>query len=300
MTSLAFTITVTRRAGRDTEVVGCFRSSPADTSQIATGSGSPTPPVCASRRQATPNTVDVMAQNIYDSPEFFESYRGLSRSMHGLDGAPEWPAVRSLLPDVAGARVVDLGCGFGAFARWAAEQGAAEVRAIDLSERMLERARADSADERIRFERADLEALELPTGEFDVAYSALTLHYLADLARLMSVVHQSLRPGGWFVFTIEHPIYMAPVRPRWVQDDGERVWAVNRYADEGLRITDWLAPGVRKQHRTMATTLNTLIDSGFALRRLIEWNPTPDELAAAPDLVDEVERPMFLLVAAQR
>lgn len=254
------------------------------------------PPIRVSRRRATPNTVSAMAQNIYDSPEFFDNYRGLSRSMYGLDGAPEWPAVRSLLPDLAGARVIDLGCGFGAFARWAAERGVAEVRALDLSERMLERARADSADRRIRYEHADLEELELPPGAFDLAYSALTLHYLIDLTRLMRVVHQSLRPGGWFVF--EHPIYMAPVRPGWVQDGGERVWAVNRYADEGLRITEWLAPGVRKQHRTMATTLNSLIDAGFALRRLIEWSPTPDDLAA--DLVDEVERPMFLLVAGQR
>ena len=38
-----------------------------------------------------------MAQNIYDQPEFFEGYSGLARSVHGLDGAPEWPAMMLLV-----------------------------------------------------------------------------------------------------------------------------------------------------------------------------------------------------------
>jgi SAM-dependent methyltransferase len=241
-----------------------------------------------------------MAQNIYDSPEFFGAYARLARSVHGLDGAPEWPTVRGLLPDLRGARVVDLGCGFGAFARWAAAAGAAEVLAIDLSERMLERARADTDDERVRFETGDLDVLDLPAGAFDLAYSALALHYVADLGRLVRVVHEALRPGGRFVFTTEHPIFMAPSQPRWLDDAGTRVWPVNRYANEGLRVTDWLAPGVRKHHRTIGTTVNTLVDAGFTIDRLIEWSPTLAEVAADPTLAEERDRPMFLLVAAGR
>ena len=85
-----------------------------------------------------------MAQNIYDRPEFFARYSQLARSVHGLAGAPEWPAVRALLPDLAGKRIVDLGCGFGWFARWARAQGAAHVLGIDLSENMIARAMADN------------------------------------------------------------------------------------------------------------------------------------------------------------
>lgn len=239
-----------------------------------------------------------MAQNIYDRPDFFAAYSELPRSVHGLPGAPEWPAVRALLPDLAGARVVDLGCGFGAFARWAAEAGAAEVLALDLSERMLARARADTTDARVRFEVRDLETLELPAGSFDLAYSALALHYVPDLARLARVVRHALRSGGRFVATTEHPIFMAPSRPRWVQDEGRRVWPLDRYAEEGPRVTDWLAPGVRKHHRTLGTTVNTLVDAGFTIRRLIEWSPSPDRVAADPALAEERDRPMFLLIAA--
>jgi hypothetical protein len=85
-----------------------------------------------------------------------------------------------------------------------------------------------------------------------------------------------------------------------LDDDGERVWPLHRYADEGLRVTDWLAPDVQKQHRTIGTTVNSLIDAGFMIRRLIEWAPTQDQVATDPDLAEEFDRPMFLLGAVQR
>ena len=103
-----------------------------------------------------------MAQNIYDTPEFFEGYSRLDRSVRGLDGGPEWPALRALLPDMRGRRLLDLGCGFGWIARWAVEQGAAGALGVDLSENMLARARAETADGRIRYLKADLETIELP------------------------------------------------------------------------------------------------------------------------------------------
>src|ERR1044072_3061458 len=78
-----------------------------------------------------------MTENIYDNDEFFAGYLRLPRSVAGLDGAPEWPALRAMLPDLHGGNVLDLGCGFGWFCRWAREQGAAYVVGIDVSEKML-------------------------------------------------------------------------------------------------------------------------------------------------------------------
>ena len=60
-----------------------------------------------------------MPQNIYDDPAFFAGYSEFRRSREGLAGAPEWPTLRSMLPPMNGVHVLDLGCGFGAFARWA-------------------------------------------------------------------------------------------------------------------------------------------------------------------------------------
>ncbi len=79
-----------------------------------------------------------MSQNIYDDPGFFAGYATLDRSVKGLDGAPEWPAIQRLLPQLDGLRVVDLGCGYGWFCRWAQQQGAKQIIGFDLSSRMLD------------------------------------------------------------------------------------------------------------------------------------------------------------------
>ena len=242
-----------------------------------------------------------MAQNIYDRPEFFDGYSRMDRSVRGLDGAPEWPALRALLPDLAGKRLLDLGCGFGWFARWAVEQGAASVLGVDLSENMLARAREETADRHVRYLRADLETLDLRAESFDLAYSSLALHYVEDFGRLIGEVSRALVAGGHFVFSIEHPIYMASIKPEWLaREDGSRTWPVDHYAIEGARVTDWLMKGVRKQHRTLGTTLNGLIDAGLAVRRVVEWSPTPQQVAAQPSLADELERPMMALVASRK
>ena len=242
-----------------------------------------------------------MAQNIYDDAGFFEGYSGLPRSMKGLDGAPEWPWLRALLPDMTARSVVDLGCGFGWFCSWAATAGAADVLGIDLSSNMLARAAADTTDGRITYEQHDLDQLELPNNSFDLAYSSLTLHYLNDLDRLFAAVYQSLRPGAGFVFSVEHPICTAPTNPGFVTDDaGVTTWPVDCYLREGPRTTNWLAPGVVKQHRTITTYVQSLLRAGFTLTDLIEWGPSPEQIAEVPGWNTELDRPYFLLVSAIR
>lgn len=242
-----------------------------------------------------------MTQNIYDDPAFFAGYSRLGRSVEGLAGAPEWPALRALLPDIAGLRIADLGCGFGWFCRWAEEHGAATVLGIDVSERMLARARAETPRGNITYVRADLEQLALPEASFDLIYSALALHYVEDLEGLLGTVHRALLPGGRLVFSIEHPIYMAPREPGWrIDADGRKSWPLDSYQMEGPRRTNWLADDVLKQHRTMGTTLNLLIRQGLTIAHVEEWGPTDAQVAARPELAEERERPMFLLVAARR
>jgi SAM-dependent methyltransferase len=242
-----------------------------------------------------------MTQNIYDNDEFFAGYSRLPRSLGGLDDAPEWPALQALLPDLRRRKVLDLGCGFGWFCRWVRENGAAHVLGIDVSEKMLARARATTPDTEIAYTRADMERLELPAASFDLVYSSLALHYIANLDGLFTQVHRSLVPGGSLVFSVEHPIYTAPADPNWFVDAaGRKVWPVDHYLDEGPRSTDWLAKGVIKQHRTLASYLNLLLRSGFALSHVEEWGPTEDQIAQRPQFADERQRPPFLLVAAKR
>jgi len=242
-----------------------------------------------------------MTQNIYDDPKFYEGYGRLPRSVEGLAGAPEWPALRTLLPNLHALRVVDLGCGYGWFCHWAHEQGAARVLGLDVSEKMLARARAGSPGAGIAYARADLENLELPDASFDIAYSSLAFHYIADLAGLFARIHRALIPGGRLVFSIEHPIYMAPSHPGWSAGaDSREVWPLDSYLVEGRRTTDWLAKGVVKYHRTIGTTLNSLIRLGFAISHVEEWGPSDEQIKVKPEWAKERDRPMFLLVAAER
>lgn len=242
-----------------------------------------------------------MSQNIYDNQTFFDGYAQLSRSVQGLDGAPEWPTIRSILPDLQGKKVVDLGCGYGWFCRSAREQGAAQVLGMDLSEKMLGKAKEMTEDPAIEYRQQDLEALQLPAASFDLVYSSLTLHYIEDLGKLFATVYQALVNGGEFIFTAEHPIYTAPKHQGWLVDEaGQKSWPINGYQQEGQRISNWLAEGVIKQHRMLGTYINLLVQQGFTIRYLNEWGPSAQQIAGNPALDEEKERPMIFILAVQK
>ena len=243
-----------------------------------------------------------MAQNIYDQEGFFRQYIELPRQKIGLDGAPEWPSLRAMLPaDLTRKKLLDLGCGFGWVCRWAREQGASEALGVDLSENMLAKAKAFPEDAGIKYLRADLDSLEVPPNTYDVVFSSLTLHYLKDLPRLTAQVFSTLKASGMFVFSVEHPLWTSPSSPEFIQDsEGRTIWPLDRYLDEGDRITNWMADGVIKQHRTLATYINTLLEAGFTLSAIDEWGPSDENIAANPGWEKARIRPPFLLMKASK
>lgn len=242
-----------------------------------------------------------MSQNIYDNQGFFEGYAQLPRSIQGLAGAPEWSSLQAMLPALAGKRVLDLGCGYGWFCRSAREQGASEVVGIDLSSRMLARAAELTRDPAIHYRREDLAALVLDGVQYDLIYSSLALHYLAEVGPLFGQLFEALRPGGRLVFSVEHPIFTCPRQQGWLHDEGgQRSWPINSYQAEGPRLSNWLAEGVIKYHRTLGGYLNPLIENGFRLVHVEDWGPSAAQIAANPALSEEAERPMLLLVAADK
>jgi SAM-dependent methyltransferase len=240
-----------------------------------------------------------MAQNIYDYDEFFKGYSQLERSISGLAGAPEWPSLRVRIPDLKDKHVLDLGCGFGWFCRWAAEEGAASVLGLDLSENMLARARTSTRHETIAYRQTDLDSVVFSKGDFDFAYSSLALHYLENLDKLFLEISRALAPDGEFVFSVEHPLVTAPSKPAWLNEKGRAIWPTDDYLSLGSRTTDWLAPGVIKQHRTLASYLNSLIGAGFRILHVEEWGPSEAQIAVRPEWAKERHRPPFLLVHAK-
>ncbi|MGA7130648.1 MAG: class I SAM-dependent methyltransferase [Chthoniobacterales bacterium] len=239
-----------------------------------------------------------MKQNKYDDPEFFAEYGQMPRSIHGLAAGLEWNTFRALLPDLLDRRVLDLGCGFGWHCRYAQEHGARTVIGIDLSEKMLERARATSHNPDIGYHRCAIEDIDFSSNQFDVVISSLALHYVEAFDLVCRKVHHCMTPNGTFLFSVEHPIFTALPAQSWHHGPkGEQLhWPVDNYQEEGRRQTNWLTENVIKYHRTIATYVNTVINSGFLLKRLEEPKPAPD--TKDPDTQDQSRRPPFLVIAA--
>lgn len=243
-----------------------------------------------------------MKQNIYDHPDFFAGYTSLRERKAGLNDVLEQPAMKSLLPAVAGKRVLDLGCGAGGLCQALRAQGASEVVGVDLSARMLALAKA-VPHEGITYVNQAIEDFISPANSFDLVVSSLAMHYVRDWDQLMSRVAGWLCKGGYFIFSIEHPIATAAqgIHPGWIRDaDGNKVyWALDCYHDEGLRESRWIVDGVMKYHRTMTTVLNTLIEHGFTICRVLEPYAEASAEAERPELLEERRRPPFLCVKAR-
>lgn len=243
-----------------------------------------------------------MKQNKYDDDRFFQKYSGMKRSVEGLQGAGEWHELQALLPDFAGKRVLDLGCGFGWHCRYAAQHGAAAVLGIDLSEKMLAKARATTAEPQVEYRQLAIEDARFAEESYDVVLSSLALHYVPDVQVIYRRVYRWLAPGGHFVFSAEHPVFTAYGSQDWYYDAaGHKLhWPVDRYFLEGERRATFLGEAVTKYHRTATGYLNGLLQAGFALRAVAEPQPSEQMLQSEPAMADELRRPMMLLAAAQK
>ncbi len=95
----------------------------------------------------------------------------------------------------AGDRVLDVGCGEGAFAAELAAAGA-EVTGIDVAQEPLRRAAERQPGLDLRLVSAEPPAWALPDAAFDVVWAGEVLEHIADTAAFMSEVRRVLRSGG--------------------------------------------------------------------------------------------------------
>lgn len=241
-----------------------------------------------------------MKENKYDNDLFFHQYSQMDRSVKGLQGAGEWHVLKTMFPDFKGKRVLDLGCGFGWHCRYAVEQGADYALGIDISEKMIAEAVKRNPSPRIEYSAMAIEDYEFPLEAYDIVISSLTFHYLESFEDICTKAGRSLKKGGAFVFSVEHPIFTAYGNQDWHYDEkGNKLhWPVDRYFTEGRRRATFLGEEVIKYHKTLTTYVDDLIRAGFRITGLKEPEPQPEMLETVPGMKDELRRPMMLLISA--
>ncbi len=175
-----------------------------------------------------------------------------------------------LLGDVAGRRVLEVGCGAASGSRYLASRGAAVV-ALDLSAGMLAHAAAGATRTGIHVPLVQADACLLPLADscFDLAFSAFgAIPFVADSAQAMREVARVLRPGGRWVFAANHPM-------RWVfpDDPGTRgLTAIQSYFDRSpyVEVDAAGVPAYVEHHRTMGDRVREIVGAGLRLVDLIE------------------------------
>ncbi len=177
--------------------------------------------------------------------------------------------VRLLGPqqDIAGRRILEIGAGAAQCSRWLAAVGAHPV-ALDLSAGQLRHARA-AVGRRFPLLQADATVLPLRDASVDIACSAFgAVPFVADSAALHAEVARVLRPGGRWVFSVNHPM-------RWCfrDDPGPEGLVVERsYFDRSayLELGDSGAPTYVESHRTMGDRVRELVGAGFEVLDVVE------------------------------
>ena len=114
----------------------------------------------------------------------------------------ESAAFENLLPDLAGARVLDLGCGKGRLCRVALERGAFSAVAADFSLAML------AAGDTVATARLLANAsrpLPFRPESFDAVFCALVLGHVEDSEAALASMVRVLRPGGHLLLSDFHP-----------------------------------------------------------------------------------------------
>jgi 2-polyprenyl-3-methyl-5-hydroxy-6-metoxy-1,4-benzoquinol methylase len=254
---------------------------------------------------------EMAKQNIFDNETFFEGYKQIRKNDGNANDVFEIPALLSLLPDMKGKKVLDLGCGFGEHCVAYIRMGAERLVGLDISEKMLEVARKENSDPKITYINMPMEDLgmlsdklgEDTEGMFDVVISSLAFHYIEDFEGVLKNIYSMLSTGGVFVFSQEHPLNTSHSGgDRWTRDDdGNKLFLnLKDYAVEGERESVWFVDDVKIYHRMFSTIINNLIDAGFVIEKMIE--PIPDEeiLKKYPSHADLRHKPDFMLIRGRK
>ena len=206
----------------------------------------------------------------------------------------ERPATLSLLPPIEGRRVLDAGCGPGAYAEWLVEHGA-EVVALDVSPKMVRLAEArvqGKAQILLADLRKPLDFLE--SESFDLVVSPLVLDHVEDWDLAFTEFFRLLRRPGYFVFSVGHP------SDEFYEHHNEGNYFNVEQVDMTWRGFDTPVV-VRYYRRPLGAMLDPLLGAGFTLERLLEPRPLKEFKDQDPeDYAKLVRQPGFICFRAAK
>jgi ubiquinone/menaquinone biosynthesis C-methylase UbiE len=195
-----------------------------------------------------------------------------------------------LLGEVAGRRILEVGCGGGQNSIALARRGATCI-GIDPSTAQLAHAQrlAQEHGVNVQFVGGVAEDLSAFTeGSFDLVLSSYAFGYVTDLPRAYHEAWRVLKPEGLFVFCLSHPWFQAVGWYLAGEADAPEIKDYATWPD--LEEWDWSYENgtlVRMQGylRTLQQIINELIGAGFVLERLVEQH-TEDVGHVAPEDLD--------------
>ncbi len=247
-----------------------------------------------------------MEQNIYDNEEFFKGYQDLrsNKTEISANDLIEIPQLFELIGDVKDKNILDLGCGAGDHDRKLIELGAKSVLGIDISKRMLEKAKKETDSDKIEYRLLSMNDIEEIDKKFDLVISSLAIHYIEDYDSLCKKVYNLLNDGGYFVFSHGHPMDSAPVlknlEHRYVILNDKKYYLLSDYNNEGKRTSHWFVDGVETYHRNMSHLVNGLINAGFTIEKLNESHATDEMVKIRPKFKEQNDHCYYVYINAKK
>jgi ubiquinone/menaquinone biosynthesis C-methylase UbiE len=197
----------------------------------------------------------------------------------------------ALLPDVNGLHILDAACGPGKYAEILLERGA-NVLGMDLSPAMITEARKRNPEKGQFFVHDLEEPIHMcADASVDIVLCALALHYMRDWQPAIREFARVLKPGGVFVYSVEHPFF----EYTYVKS--------KRYFDvEPIMIT-WRGFGkavdVHSFRRSLQECITPVTENGFYIDKLVEPRPVKELEAIDSRRYKEFNSfPAFLCVRA--
>lgn len=237
--------------------------------------------------------------DFYDEEQVFAHYTQRRQQADSPNDTIEQPIFMEMLGEYVGKSILDLGCGDGGFGAQLLAGGAQSYVGIEASERMAVLAREKLTPMGGTLYHDSIENWMYPEGAFELVVSRLALHYTDHIEQTFARVYGALKPGGRWVFSVEHPVLTSSNQSATVS--GRRYeWAVDNYFVMGARNVAWMGSTVIMFHRTVEDYFTALQQTGFTVEQLRESRPRPENFTD-PELYERRTRiPLFLFLAARK